>query len=215
MTFNKSYALAGAGLALLGYTPHADARPVSYPGGWTVMQNNNGDFSSLHVHLSPTARDSFGLYTERNWGEDVQFTGLQYNRLLKRWNGPGSQANTYLKLGAGQADPFGDAGAELAGFAEFAADWETRRWFTSYSGRAIDWGDDASVRQAARVGVAPYIGDYGDLHTWLMLQVENHPDADEAITTTPLVRFFYDVQLVEIGYTIETEEILFNWIVRF
>ena len=216
MTFKKSYALAGAGLALLGYTPRTRMLGrVSYPGGWTVMQNNNGDFSSLHVHLSPTARDSFGLYTERNWGEDVQFTGLQYNRLLKRWNGPGSQANTYLKLGAGQADPFGDAGPELAGFAEFAADWETRRWFTSYSGRAIDWGDDASVRHAARVGVAPYIGDYGDLHTWLMLQVENHPDADEAITTTPLVRFFYDVQLVEIGYTIETEEILFNWIVRF
>ena len=215
MTFITKCALFGAGLLAFDAASSADARPVSYPDGWTVMQRNNGDFSSLHVHWSPTASDSIGVYTERNWGEDFQFTGLQYNRLLKRWNGPGSQANTYLKLGAGQAGPFGPEDAEFSAFAEFAADWETRRWFTSYSARAIDWGEDASVRHAARFGVAPYIGDYGDLHTWLMLQVENRPEADEPITTTPLVRFFYGVQLVEIGYTVETEEILFNWIVRF
>ena len=215
MTFLQKCALLGAGLLSVETIPIAEARPVSYPGGWTVMQQNNGDFSSLHVHWSPTASDSIGVYTERNWGEDYQFTGLQYNRLLKRWNGPGSQANTYLKLGAGQADPFGPEDAEFSAFAEFTADWETRRWFTSYSARAIDWGEEASVRHAARLGVAPYIGDYGDLHTWLMLQVENQPESDEPITTTPLVRFFYGVQLVEIGYTVETEEILFNWIVRF
>jgi len=215
LAFTYKYALIGAGLLALEARTIADARPVSYPGGWTVMQRNNGDFSSLHAHWSPTAKDSIGVYTEHNWGEDFQFTGLQYNRLLKRWNGPGSQANTYLKLGVGQADPFGPEGAELSTFAEFSADWETRRWFTSYSGRAIDWGEDASVRHAARVGVAPYIGDYGDLHTWLMVQVENHPDTNEPLRTTPLVRFFYDVQLIEIGYTVETEEILFNWIVRF
>ena len=215
MTFQKTHALAGAGLAILGFAPVADARPVSYPGGWTVMQRNNGDFSSLHVHLSPTATDSIGLYTERNWDQDFQFTGVQYNRLLKRWNGPNSQANAYLKLGAGQADPFGDEGGEFATFAEFAADWETRRWFASYGARGWNTGDDNSVHHEARIGVAPYVGDYGDLHTWFMLQVENHPGSEETLTTTPLVRFFYDVQLVEIGYTVETEEILFNWIVRF
>ena len=71
------------------------------------------------------------------------------------------------------------------------------------------------MRHSARVGVAPYIGDFGDLHTWFMLQVDNQPDMDEPLRTTPLVRFFYNVQLIEIGYTVETEEILFNWIVRF
>lgn len=215
MTFRNACAMFSAGLVVFGTAAPAQARPVSYPGGWTVMQRNNGDFSSLHVHLSPTAKDSIGLYSERNWGEDFHFTGLQYNRLLKRWNGKGSQANTYLKLGAGLADPFGEEGTDFSTFAEFSADWETRRWFTSYSGRAIDWGTDQSVRHAARVGLAPYIGDYGDLHTWFMLQVENHPDTDEPVRTTPLMRFFYDAHLIEVGYTTETEEILFNWIIRF
>jgi len=208
----RSFGLSVASLMLIGA---ADARPVSYPGGWTAMQRNNGDYSSAHAHWSPTAKDSFGLYSERNWGEDFHFTGAQYNRLLKRWNGQGSQANTYLKLGVGQADPFGSGDTEFSTFAEFSGDWETRRWFTSYSGRAIDWGANQTVRHSGRIGVAPYIGDYGDLHTWLMLQVENHPDSGEPVRTTPMIRLFHDVQMVEIGYTAETDEILFNWIVRF
>lgn len=202
-----------SGLILNGQT--AEARPVSYPGGWTVMQKNNGDMSSFHVHYSPTFQDSIGLYTERNWGKDWHFTGIQYNRLVKRWNGDGSQANVYLKAAAGQADAFGPESPELAGFIGFAADWETRRWFTSYEARAYDLGFDQDTFHTARVGVAPYIGDFGDLHTWLMLEVEHDPEADADTKLTPLVRFFYDVQLLEIGYTPEDEELMLNWIVRF
>ncbi|MEO1323142.1 MAG: hypothetical protein AAFV59_09065 [Pseudomonadota bacterium] len=209
-----------AGLALaMGFVfsvPEAEARPVSYPDGWTVMQRNNGNFSALHLHYSPTFTDSLGLYTERNWEADWHFTGVQYNRLVKRWNQRHAQANLYFKAGAGQADPFGDgADVKAAGFIGVGADWETRRWFTSYEARAYDFGFTQDARQAARVGVAPYIGDYGDLHTWLMLEVLNQPEAATPTTVTPLVRFFYDVQLLEIGYTPETEELMLNWIVRF
>ena len=107
MTFLSYAAPAAACLAWAVLAPVAEARPISYAGGWTAMQMNNGDYSSLHIHYSPTAFDSVGLYTERNWADDIQFTGIQYNRLLKRWNGPSSQGNLYLKLAAGQADPFG------------------------------------------------------------------------------------------------------------
>lgn len=214
----NSLQYAGAVL-VIGFalaSPEAEARPVSYPGGWTAMQLNNGDMSSIHIHYSPTFRDSIGLYSERNWGEDWHFTGVQYNRLVKRWNTPDSQANVYFKAAAGQVDPFGDgADVEAAGFIGIGADWETRRWFASYEGRAYDLGFTQDARQSARIGVAPYIGDYGDLHTWLMLQVENQPEADTPTTLTPLVRFFYDVQLLEIGYTPESEELMLNWIVRF
>ena len=48
-----------------------------------------------------------------------------------------------------------------------------------------------------------------------MLQVDNQPDAAEPVTTTPLIRFFKGVQMVELGYTVETEELLANWIIRF
>ncbi|MEL6956951.1 MAG: hypothetical protein AAFO88_09940 [Pseudomonadota bacterium] len=199
----------------LGCSAMAEARPVSYPGGWTVMQRNTGDFSSLHVHYSPTFQDSVGAYVEHNWEGDYTFAGGQYNRLVKRWNTPKSQANLYLNLGAGYAETFDETDEGLAGFAGVAADWETRRWFTSYQVRAYDLGFDRDVHHNVRVGVAPYIGDFGDLHTWLMLEVQNSPESDTPTTLTPLVRFFYGVQLVEVGYTPETERFMANWIVRF
>jgi len=212
----RTAALA-AMLSATALTPlAAEARPVSYPGGWTVMQRNTGEFSSLHVHYSPTARDSIGAYGESNWASDERFLGIQYNRLVRRWNAPRSQANLYAKLGAGLGEPYsGDEDARPAGFLGLAADWETRRWFTSWEARAIDFGEDRTLRQSARVGVAPYVGDYGDLHTWLMVEIGHVPEADTPTTVTPLVRFFYDVQLIELGYTPETDRFLANWIIRF
>lgn len=68
--------------------------------------------------------------------------------------------------------------------------------------------------QSARVGVAPYVGDYGDLHTWLMLEVEHNPEADDKFTLTPLVRLFKDVHLVEAGMG-DDGSVLFNWVIRY
>lgn len=76
-------------------------------------------------------------------------------------------------------------------------------------------GFDRHFSQSGRVGVAPYIGDFGDLHTWLMLEVQHDPETEEPVTVTPLVCFFRGVQLVELGYTPETDRAMFNWIVRF
>lgn len=209
------YRCLGLAIIALIWAQSATARPVSYPGGWTLIQKNDGNRSSLLTHYSPTATDSIGLYLERNWEEDFTYTGLQYNSLIKRWNGAQSQANLYGKLSLGQADPFGEVGAKFSGFIEIAADWETRRWFTEYRLRASDFADNKSVHHSARLGVAPYVGDFGDLHTWLMVQIENNPDRRKPINTTPFVRFFKGVHLVELGHTIEQDEWLANWIVRF
>ena len=202
------------GVALASGAP-ADARPVSYPGGWTLMQRNTADYSSVHLHYSPTHRESIGGYGEHNWEADFTFAGAQYNRLLRRWNAPRSQANLYLNLGLGGAESFDGADHSGAGFVGIAADWETRRWFLSYSARGYELGFDQMAVQSARVGVAPYVADFGDLHTWLMLDVQNDPEADATTTLTPLVRLFYGVQLLEVGYTPETDRVMANWIVRF
>ena len=48
-----------------------------------------------------------------------------------------------------------------------------------------------------------------------MLQFDNQPDAETPITLTPLVRFFYGVQLLELGYTPESDAYMLNWFIRF
>ena len=204
-----------AGFALAAFAAPASARPVSYAGGWTLMQDNNGMYSSLHAHYSPTATDSIGLYVEQNQEMDTTFTGLKYTRLARRWNAPQSQGNLYLSFGAGAADPFGDGDTQWGTMAGVAADWETRRVFISYDAHVRDYGENETLSHAARLGIAPYVAEFGALHTWAMVQVENTPDADEPITVTPLLRFFKGPLLVEAGYTLEDEEFLLNWTWRF
>ncbi|CAN0525144.1 unnamed protein product, partial [Scytosiphon promiscuus] len=44
---------------------------------------------------------------------------------------------------------------------------------------------------------------------------DKHPKNKKPITTTPLDRYFKGFQMVELGYTLESEVLLANWIVRF
>ena len=192
----------------------AFARPVSYPGGITLMQMNDMDSNSIHLHYSPTAKYSIGYKGEYWRDEKWQIHGTQLNNLLKRWNKPASQANVYLKSGIGIviAD---NNDTDFGAFTGVSLDWENRRFFTLYENRVYDAGDIGRFfSQKARVGIAPYIGDYGDFHTWLMLQVDHRPEADDPITVTPLVRFFKDVYLAELGIS-EDGDALINLIIRF
>lgn len=209
------YTLVGMGL----FIPPAHARPVSYPGGWTTMLMNDGDKNTAHLHYSPTAKTSLG-YKFEYW-RDKEFTlnAVQMNNLLNRWNGNDSQANLYLKSGLGVAhthhDENSDTQISAAAFTGIAADWENRRFFTSYENRYTEAGGiDDFYTQSARIGVAPYVGDYGDLHTWLMVQVDHSPESKDNITVTPLVRFFKDVHLLEAGMN-NHGEILFNYVFRY
>ncbi len=191
----------------------ANARPVSYPGGWTVMVMNNKDMNSSHIHCTPSFKRSFGWRHEYQRGESYHADTLQHNELLKRWNAPASQANIYLKSGVGVAYDSHDQAP--AAFTGLAADWEDRRYFISYENRFF-WADDLDkfVRHNARIGIAPYIGDTGDLHTWLMLQADYDAGADDSFALTPLVRLFKGPTMVEAGYNLD-DGILFNLIQRF
>ena len=73
---------------------------------------------------------------------------------------------------------------------------------------------DDFFQQSARVGWAPYEGDYGDLHTWLMVQVDHIPEADDTITVTPLIRLFKNVHLFEAGINNQGDFKL-NYILRY
>jgi hypothetical protein len=192
------------------------ARPVSYPEGWTVMAQGNEDAYSLHTHYSPTAKYSIGMRNEYDRKGDIQMHSAQLNYLAKRWNSKNSQANLYLKNGIGFAK--NDNGKRsLAGSAGIALDWETRRYFTSYENRYVHGGDVIKTfTQSARLGVAPYIGDFGDVHTWMMVQIDHDPKngQNDHYKVTPLIRLFYDTHLLETGYS-DNDGLMVNYIKRF
>lgn len=186
----------------------ANARLISYPGGVTAMTMNDIDSNALHLFYTPAPSYSVGMNLEYLRDADATIAAVQGNYLVKRWNMPGSQANAYVNAGAGAAtadgetDPVVYAGSEI--------DWEDRRFFTLYQNRFL-WADDTEkfAKHMARVGVTPYIGDYGDLHTWLMLQADYDAGEDDTFSLTPLVRLFKGTTLVEAGYNLDGG-LLFN-----
>lgn len=194
----------------------AMARPISYPDGWTIMQHNNWEESRLHVHYTPDRKNSLGVVIENENDSDRYDVKGQWNHLLYRNNQKQSQANVYLKTQAGIA--FEGDEKEPVASAHLAGDWETRRYFVSYEAHVEKAGnlDDGSFHQHGRIGIAPYVAEYGNIHTWLMLQAEHHPEekGDEQLIVTPMVRVFKGDYLGEVGINSNGDG-MFNWVVRF
>ena len=199
---------------LIGAFP-AFARPISYSGGTTFMQNNGAIKNSLHLHYSPSYKYSLGYRGEYYRRDQVALNAFQLNNLLKRWNLPAAQGNLYLKSGLGNAK--NSHKNELFGFSGIAADFETRKYFISYENRYYKSDGDIinQFEQNARIGVAPYVADYGNLHTWFMLQISHQPKfAGDEIILTPLIRLFRGSCLGELGFS-SNKRILLNFITRF
>ena len=193
------------------------ARPISYSDSWTIMQTNNWEKHRAHLHYSPSVKNSFGviLEDERNTGRNN--FGLQWNHLIFRKNTKISQANIYLKNGFGITNKQNTENPFINSM--ISGDWETRRYFLSYhlGGRYANSFDTRSFHHTGRLGIAPYIKDYGSLHTWLMIQVEHHPEnpfGEDPVIATPLLRFFKGDFLAELGYS-TNQHFLLNWILRF
>lgn len=198
-------------------TAAAEARPVSYEGGWTLIAEHDRASTTGLVHYTPHFEWSVGLRTEWMRDEDLVFTGIQATHLVRRWFEPDSQANIYGFAGVGRAEGVdtNPRGAEAAGFVGLMGDWETRRWFVSYETRLSDFGEGWDAMQAARLGWAPYEGDFGDLHTWIMVEIDQRPERDQPVTATPLLRFFKGHALLEVGYTPAVEQGFASFIYRF
>ena len=194
------------------------ARPISYSGGWTVMQMNDLNRHSIHLHFSPSVKYSLGYRAEYWRNREWQFHGAQFNYLLKRMNTRKSQANFYLKNGLGLAlsdHKNFQKKIEPNLFTGFAVDWEDRQYFFSYENRInFNYAIDKFVLHKARIGLAPYIGEYGDLHTWFMLKVEKMSHVKSTLVFTPMLRFFKGDYLAEVGLS-NYKDFMFNFIRRY
>lgn len=193
----------------------AFARPISYSGGTTLMLMNDAMKNSIHLHYSPSYKYSVGYVGQNYRMQEVTTNGVQLNRLVKRWNQKESQGNIYLKSSFGQANH--SSKDDIYGFTSIAGDFETRRYFISYENRFTKSTRNIinQFEQSARVGVAPYLENYGNIHTWLMLEVSHQPKfKGDKIITTPLIRLFKGTDLVEFGVS-SNSRVLFNYIKRF
>ncbi len=173
-----------------------------------AMTMNDHSQNSTMLSYSPTARDAIGIRSDYMREDKEWLHTVTYNRLLKRWNESDSQGNLFLLTGLGAAQQGNDS--TMAATLGLEADWETRRLYFLYENRVVEAGDiERAFAQKARVGVAPYIGGYDDVHTWLMVQVDHHPSERDNIVVTPFVRVFTPEVMGELGIS-NKNDIMFN-----
>ena len=190
---------------LFSATPFA--HPVTWGGGWVSNTQFTPSKKHIQIHHSLTHQWSMGIH-------GVQFTDqtygmLQINRLVNRYNGEGSQGNIYLLTGAGtsgQADSIGHIGVQT--------DWETRRIYTYLRLDHFSKRTPFTLMNV-RLGMAPYLANYTDINTWVILQAtqERTPHASETYII-PMVRLFKQNVLLEIGSDF-SDRYLFTAMVHF
>ena len=157
-------------------SPILAARPISYSGGSTLMGFSDRYKDSVYYHYSPTFKYSLGIeaITEKQRDSDHAYARATY--LLNRKNTRHSQRNLYLHSG------LSSRGLDEHFYGVFG-DWETRRWFTSFGYQ------HTKTRN----------GEYGDLHTWLMVKARKNTRRD-GWAAYPVLKLFKGGFLVEFGY---------------
>ena len=176
---------------------HSMGRPISYVGGHTIMANSGPQSDGVYWHYTPNINYSLGLDYQRDKISDESFSSARLTYLINRKNTAKSQRNLYLKTGVGLNDSDNH-------FYALTGDWETRRVFAGFSATQTSGIGYDMFEQTLKVGIAPYLGAYGDFHTWLMVETKKN-DMDDDRITYPVLRFFKGGALMEVGYHKKTD----------
>ena len=169
----------------------AQSRPVSWAGGSTIIYRANSMMSSYTFHYSPTYKYSIGAEYVNDRYFNNHFINLRSTYLLDRHNTKISQRNIYLTGGistkTNQDFSYGIHG-----------DWETRRLFSSFSLINKHTKEKDYIENEFQLGVAPYLGKYDDIHTWVMLKAKKNT-INNNWEIYPFIKLFQGDFLIEVG----------------
>jgi hypothetical protein len=199
------------GLALMA-PGMALAHPVAYQGSVGIMGYHSPGMSDMELNYSirhwiaPSVQTM--RFTEGTSRPD--FVLGKINLLAYRKNGADYQGNVYLHAGGGHS-LLSRRGVYHGGI---TADIEDRRLYflTQWDVTRSSAGTEAWFWKV-RGGFAPYIGQFEDLHSWLILEANRKNLGDKRIELVPTLRFFYQNVLWEVGASLKGE-IHFNYIIH-
>lgn len=207
MALRQTLWLAGALALPCGAWPVAEAKPIAFAHGTSIMAEYGGNtMREVQVFYAPRFDLSLGgghvrLASEID-GRQRDITYARVNLLPKRWNLESAQANVFVWGGLGSAKLSERRGAVLAANAGAQFDYETRRVYFSVKSD-LQRADQFSHRiDTLQFGIAPYAHDYDTLATWLLLQGRRYAghlqDGTEAAL---LLRLFKGNKWLEAGVT--------------
>jgi hypothetical protein len=203
------FRIAFAGGVLAGAATLAQAKPIAFSHGTTVMaEYGAGTMTEAQLFYAPKYYLSLGGgYLELESDIDHRRREIAYarvNYLAKRWNMEDAQANVFVWGGVGQAYVSELDRHRLAGNAGVQVDYETRRIYGSLK-TDLHRADAFSHRiDTLQLGVAPYKHDFDSLATWFVLQGRRYTgDIHDGTEWALLLRLFKRGAWIEAGVTDE------------
>lgn len=180
-------------LFILAVSRFALASPVIYQGGQMIDTAFDSKSTDIQWAYSLTSHMAVGYRYFQSFSEGTPLHMVQVNGLINRWNEENSQGNLYLMGGIGAQDQ------TIAPYLGAEADWESRAYYVAASVEQF-WMQEPSNKIVLRAGFAPYLAEYEDLHTWLILQaVQLNTGTETTQWVMPVIRLFKDNVLTEFG----------------
>lgn len=174
------------------------ARPIGYKDAYSVNIDYLNEMQETTIHYSPTHNYSIGFKSFNNI--ENNYNGIYGSYLLGRVNKKDSQANFFVFGGLGSNS------RELIINSGLRIDYETQRFFVMHQSQNYDLYN----LNKTRVGIAPYIGSYEGVNTWVMIESNNIISK-----TIPLIRLYYQNILLEYGKINSYEMLNLNTIFLF
>ena len=204
-------------IGILLHTHIAWAHPVAYADSNSIMMWNSKSMSDWMLTHTFTTKYSLSTRFQRISvnNQDQSYIIPHINFLLKRWNELDSQANVYLSIGEG-LQKIHHSYSHGATFSAIEADWESRRFYTSFREELIfnqRKNQQNLSMTRVRAGFAPYLAEFNELNSWFILQIERQNFSKET-TITPMIRLFYHNVLTEFGVDQKGEAQL-NFMIHF
>jgi hypothetical protein len=207
MSQSTLFALCALSVIATGDWQAANAKPIAYANGTTVMaEYGAGTMRELQVFYAPRYFFSVGLgHLALDSSVDGRSRDIDYarvNYLFKRWNLEAAQANVFGWGGAGSATT-GDASQGLftwnAG-AQF--DYETRQVYAALKSDYYNSSAFSHRIDTLQLGMAPYKHDYATMATWFVVQARRYTgEIHDGTEWALLLRLFKRGAWIEAGPT--------------
>ena len=200
------------------WTKNSYAHPTSFEGGFAFMSEMSPINQKILMIYSPKYWLGVGAVAIRD-PEQYHLATSQIGWLVKRWNFPEAQGNSYLLGGIGHGLLKQNRESEITGNMYrlgMQLDYETRRIYTFIryvEHRFFKNNKKISDQLILAGGLAPYLGEFDELNSFVILKM-TADDFFDKITLILMLRFFYKNLLWEIGQDINGKP-QFNFMARF
>ena len=157
--------------------------------------------NDLNYTFSQASSVGISQFRVKGQHSDRDYLIPRFSHRLRK-NGLGYQGNFYTTAGIGSR--LDQDNSNLAGYAAFQADFETRRIYTLGLAESLFDGDgQPRTHLQYRLGFAPYQTHFDGLSTWLIGQLDYKGYDKDDLSFSPLIRLFFENILVETGVSLQ------------